>query len=409
MRTIKSLPILLPKDADYNKWAIVACDQFTSQRKYWSDLKEYVGESKSALNLIFPEVYLEDADADSRIETINNTMKEYMNEGIFNEIKDSFILIKRDTKYGYSRLGLVAAVDLEDYCFTHPSNAKIKSTEGVVIERIPPRLKIRENASIELPHIMLLIDDRKKSVIEPLYADKDNLEKVYDFDLNMDGGHLTGYKVDAKKVLDIFDKYEASIQNLYGDDKNEFIFAVGDGNHSLATAQAHWNKIKETLSEEEREDHPARYALVEIENLHDDGIVFEPIHRFIFGADDADFTTYMASKLSGKGSLKMFTSSLEFSIAVDANSAKAIKDIQDAIDEYIKENKNCSVDYIHGMENLESIASENKGVAIVMPKIQKDELFPFVLKHGTLCRKSFSMGEAEEKRYYVEAKKIVKG
>jgi len=406
MKTIKSLPILLPKDADYSKWAVVACDQFTSQRDYWQNLKDYVGEAPSVLNIIFPEVYLEDKGAEERINSINATMDKYLSDGIFKEIKDSFILIKRDTKYGYSRLGLVVAIDLEDYCFTHPSNATIKSTEGVVIERIPPRVKIRKDAPIELPHIMLLIDDRKKSVIEPLYAKKDSLEKLYDFDLNMEGGHIAGYRVDAKEVLDIFDKYESSVQNLYGDKKNEFIFAVGDGNHSLATAQAHWNNIKATLSKEELENHPARYALVEIENLHDEGIVFEPIHRFVFNVDYADFTSYMSDKLSGNGKLSMFTSSLKFEIAVDENSALAISNIQKAIDDYLLDNKKASVDYIHGMENLEKISKENEGVAIIMPKIKKEELFPFVLKNGTLCRKSFSMGEAEEKRYYIEAKKI---
>ncbi|MCQ2409050.1 MAG: DUF1015 domain-containing protein [Clostridia bacterium] len=405
MSTLKSLPILLPKNCDWSKWAVVACDQFTSQRKYWADLKDFVGTDKSALNIIFPEVYLEDSDADERIETINKTMDEYLSSGTFKEIKDSFILVKRDTKYGFSRLGLVAPVDLEDYCFTHPSRAHIKSTEGVVIERIPPRLKIRENAPVELPHIMLLIDDIKKSVIEPLYEKKDSLEKLYDFDLNMGGGHLTGYRVDAKEVLDIFEKYEEEAKTLYGKKDNEFIFAVGDGNHSLATAQAHWNKIKEGLSDEEKENHPARYALCEIENLYDDGIVFEPIHRFIFNAGD-EFVSYLKDTLKGSGTLEMFGNGKEYTLNADDNSAKEIYDIQYAVDEYLKSHKDLSVDYIHGMDNLKEIAKNNKGIAIIMPKIKKDELFPYVLKNGTLCRKSFSMGEAEEKRYYTEAKKI---
>lgn len=406
METIKSLPILLPKDADYSKWAVVACDQFTSQVKYWEALSNYVGKESSVLNIIYPEVYLEEKDPQKRIDNINRTMEKYLKDGVFKEIKDSFVLIKRDTKFDHSRLGLVVAVDLEDYCFTHPSNATIKSTEGVVIERIPPRLKIRENAPIELPHIILLIDDRKKMVIEPLYAKKEKLEKLYDFDLNMNGGHLEGYRVDAKEVIDIFNEYEKSIQNLYGDDKNEFIFAVGDGNHSLATAQAHWNNVKATLTEEEKKNHPARYALCEIENLHDEGIEFEPIHRFVFNVNSEDLFNYMASKLSGTSTLDMFTTYQNFTLNVDENSAKAISDIQAVLDEYVKEHKEASIDYIHGLDNLASIASENKGVAIIMPKIKKDELFPYVLKNGTLCRKSFSMGEAQEKRYYVEGKKI---
>ncbi len=406
MKTIKPTTILLPKEADYNKWAVVACDQFTSQREYWSELEKYVDGAKSTLNLIFPEVYLEDGDAKERIATINATMQAYIDGGVFEEHKDTVVLLKRTTASGVSRLGIIAAVDLEDYCFTHPSNAKIRSTEGVVLDRIPPRLAIRSDASIELPHIMLLIDDRQKSVIEPLYQNKDNFTKLYDFELNMGGGKVEGYKLDAKVVLDAFDKYEASIQTLYGGDTNDFIFAVGDGNHSLATAQAHWNNVKQTLSEEEKQNHPARFALCEIENLHDDGIVFEPIHRFVFGADEADFTTFMSGELAGSGKIDMFTSSLNFTLDVDANSAKAIADVQAGIDKYIALHKECAVDYIHGIEHLEGIASQNKGVAIVMPSIKKDELFSYVLKNGTLCRKSFSMGEAEEKRYYIEAKKI---
>lgn len=404
MKTIKSTDILIPSGCDHEKWSVVACDQFTSERKYWQDLADFVGDAPSTLKLVFPEVYLEDDDKKERIDAINRTMQNYIDNGVFKTLKDSFVLVKRTTASGVSRLGVVLAVDLEDYCFTHPSTAAIKSTEGVVLDRIPPRLKIRENAPVELPHIMLLIDDRKKSVIEKLWAERDENEKLYDFDLNMGGGHLLGYRVDAKKVIDVFACYERSVQNLYGNATNEFIFAVGDGNHSLATAQAHWNKVKEGLTDAQKETHPARFALCEVENLHDDGIVFEPIHRFVFGAGK-DFEDFMKSKLCGEESASAFGSLGEFTLDVDANGAKAIKDIQDAIDEYLGSHKGCSVDYIHGIEHLRAVAAENEGVAIVMPKIKKEELFGYVLKNGTLCRKAFSMGEAEEKRYYFEAKK----
>ncbi len=405
MNTIKAKNILIPKDCDHKKWSVVACDQFTSQRDYWQDLDALVGDSKSTLRLIFPEVYLEDGDGDKRIADINATMQDYLNDGTFEELEDSCVLIKRTTASGVSRLGLMCAIDLEDYCFTHPSHAKIRSTEGVVLDRIPPRLKIREDAPIELPHIMLLIDDRKKSVIEPLYEDRDNLELLYDFDLNMGGGHLTGYRVDANRVIDIFDSYEKSVQNLYGGESNDFIFAVGDGNHSLATAQAHWNNVKATLSEDERLEHPARFALCEIENLHDSGISFEPIHRFVFGVGE-DFISHMNDSLNGESSVRVFSSDGEWNFSVDANSAKAIKQVQDAIDKYISMHEGCSVDYIHGIEHLSGIAKEHNGVAIAMPKIEKADLFDYVLNNGTLCRKAFSMGEAEEKRYYFEAKRI---
>lgn len=405
MKTIKPCDILIPNGCDYAKWSVVACDQFTSQRAYWKTLADFVGDAQSTLKMIFPEVYLDDGNVHERIENINATMQEYLDKGVFKTLKDCCVLIKRETAKGISRLGLVCAVDLEDYCFVHPSHAIIRSTEGVVLDRIPPRLEIRRDAPIELPHIMLLIDDRKKTVIEPLYEKRNTYEKLYDFDLNMNGGHLTGYKISAKEVCDIFDEYEKSVRDLYGKEGNDFIFAVGDGNHSLATAQAHWNSVKEGLSDEQYIDHPARYALCEIENLHDDGIKFEPIHRFVFGAD-GKFAEYMQNALSGNNRVRMFSNESEYTLGVCNNSAQAIKDIQDAIDEYLKTHDECTVDYIHGIEHLQGVSKANKGIAIVMPKIEKKDLFAYVLEHGTLCRKAFSMGEAEEKRYYFEAKRI---
>lgn len=404
MKTIRSCDILVPNNCDHQKWSVVACDQFTSERGYWEKLEDFVGEANSTLKLIFPEAYLEDGDKDERIDNINRTMKEYLDGGVFKTLKDSFIVCKRTTASGISRLGIVLTVDLEDYCFTHPSNAHIRSTEGVVLDRIPPRLKIRQDAPVELPHIMLLIDDRKHSVIEPVWAARKGFEKVYDFDLNMGGGHLEGYRIDSKIVIDAFEKYVDSVQDLYGTGKNDFIFAVGDGNHSLATAQAHWNRIKEGLTDAQKAVHPARFALCEVENLHDDGIVFEPIHRFVFGVGE-DFVRYMQANLSGEKEVKAFDKNGEYVLRVDRIGAKAINDIQNAIDEYLKLHGG-SVDYIHGIEHLKDVASRNDGVAIAMPKIEKDELFDYVLKNGTLCRKAFSMGEAEEKRYYFEAKKI---
>lgn len=403
MKTIRSCDILVPNNCDHQKWSVVACDQFTSERGYWKKLEDFVGGADSTLKLIFPEAYLEDSDKDERINNINRTMKEYLAGGVFKTLKDSFIVCKRTTASGISRLGIVLAVDLEDYCFTHPSNAYIRSTEGVVLDRIPPRLKIRQDAPVELPHIMLLIDDRKHSVIEPIWAAREGLEKVYDFDLNMGGGHLEGYRIDSQIVIDEFEKYVDSVQDLYGTGKNDFIFAVGDGNHSLATAQAHWNRIKEGLTDAEKAVHPARFALCEVENLHD-GIVFEPIHRFVFGVGE-DFIRYMQANLSGEKEVKAFDKNGEYVLKVDRIGAKAIKDIQSAIDEYLKAHGG-TVDYIHGIEHLKDVASRNDGVAIAMPKIEKEELFDYVLKNGTLCRKAFSMGEAEEKRYYFEAKKI---
>ena len=406
MKTLANYPILIPnKGIDMTKWSVVSCDQYTSEPDYWSKLESIVKDAPSTLRLIYPEVYLSEAEPEKRIAAINKTMQSYLDSGVFREIKDSYILIKRDTCLGHSRLGLVAPVDLEDYSFVQPCSSIIRSTEDVVRDRIPPRLKIRRGAPIELPHIILLIDDRKKEILEPLWEKRDSFEKLYDFDLNMNGGHIVGYKVDASIVHAALDKYvENTVKNLYGKESN-FVFAVGDGNHSLATAQAYWNEIKETLTEEERKVHPARYALCEIENLHSDGILFEPIHRFVFNAD-ASFVNYLKDNLTGSAKVRVFSKDGEADICVDGNSAKAIADIQSVIDKYLKENKDCSVDYVHGEESLKWVANANKGVAILMPKLAKEDLFGYVLENGTLCRKSFSMGEADEKRFYLEAKKI---
>ena len=405
MKTVKPFDILVPAVAEPEKFAVVSCDQFTSQRDYWEKLDEFVGDAPSALRLIFPEVYLEDGDYEERIRQINAAMYDYLDKGVFRTLKDSYILVRRQTAYGYTRLGIVAPVDLEDYSYEYPTEAVIRSTEGVVANRIPPRLKIRKDAPVELPHVMLLLDDRDKTVIEPFYKKRDTLEKLYDFELNMNGGHLTGWRIDAAEFDAVLDNYVESIKGLYGKEST-LVFAVGDGNHSLATARAYWKDVKKTLTPEQRENHPARYALVEIENLHCDGIVFEPIHRFVFGVDDSDFVLHMSTALKGKGRLNMFTTNMNYSVAVSDNSVQAIADIQAAIDAYISSHPDASVDYIHGLDNLHAVADTSDGVAVEMPCIAKEELFGYVVEHGNLCRKAFSMGEAEEKRYYFEAKRI---
>ena len=399
MIAIKPVDILLPRNADYTKWSVVACDQFTSQRDYWQQLDALVGDEKSTLRLIYPEVYLGEADGDKRIATIHRTMAQYLAEGAFEEHKNTFVLVKRTTAFGNVRYGLVVGIDLEDYCFTHPSHAQIRSTEDVVVDRIPPRLKIREGAPLELPHIILLLDDAKRIVVEELA--KSNREVLYDFDLNMNGGHITGYKVDADEAIKLFEKY-ASDKLGVGDD---FLFAVGDGNHSLATAQAYWNEIKPTLSEEERKTHPARFALCEMENLYDEGIAFEPIHRFVFGADE-NLITELRNVITGDSAIRAVVNGNETEFKAPSNCAEAISAVQRVLEGFVKANPNCKIDYIHGEDNLAAIGKENRGVAIIMPSLKKDELFSYVAKHGALCKKTFSMGEAQEKRYYVESKRI---
>lgn len=403
---VKAPDILIPKDRDLYKWAVVACDQFNAQPEYWESLKKLTEGSPSALNLIFPEIYLEDKP-EERIKNINKTMKDYLKKDIFDKIEKSFILIERDTYKSKGRIGLVISVDLEAYDYRPFSKAYIKATEATIEDRIPPRLKIRGNADLELPHILLLIDDREKTVLEPLLENKDKYEVVYDSELNMNGGHIKGYRItDTQPVIDAI--YKLLDKNLllekYGVE-TDFLFAAGDGNHSLATAKAHWDKIKVNLSEQERENHPARFALAELENLHDKTLTFEPIHRVVFNGGKK-FIDELKSAISGDRKVEIIFNGKVETISASAASAEAINQIQQFIDGYISRNANVSVEYVHGRNYLEEVCDKRGAVGIVMPCCEKDELFDYVLKNGKLPRKTFSMGHAEEKRYYVEAHKI---
>ncbi|MEG2456432.1 MAG: DUF1015 domain-containing protein [Clostridia bacterium] len=409
MNIVKIPEILLPKKAvDLEKWAVVACDQFTSQPDYWEQLQKFTKGAPSAFNLIFPEVYLNE-DNDKRIESINTCMRKYLNDGIFDTIRDSFILVERDTMYAKCRLGLILAVDLESYDYTPFSNAYIKATEGTIIERIPPRVKIRSNAPLELPHIMLLIDDTACDIIEPIYENRQSLEVLYDTKLNMKGGHIKGYKVSnpneiIKKLYALLDE---KIQKEKYNTVTNFLFAVGDGNHSLATAKAHWDSIKAELSEADKTNHPARFALVEVMNLHSKALVFEPIHRVIFNGGD-QFISDILNYCKGAGKMKLLYNGSEIILPVSENKIEAIKQVQDFIDQYIKCNPSVKVDYVHGIDDLNEVCNAENGIGLVMPTIDKCELFDYIIRKGVLPRKSFSMGEAVEKRYYLEAKKIIK-
>ena len=322
---------------------------------------------------------------------------------ILEDIGESFILVERVTSFGVRRLGLIISIDLEDYDFAKGSHALIRASEATIVERIPPRLQIRKDAAIELPHVLLLFDDKDKTIVEPLYRDREKLEKVYDFELNKEGGHIRGYKVvDTASIIKKFD-------DLFIKNNNGLLFIVGDGNHSLATAKAHWNIVKENLSEEERKTHPARYALVEVNNLYDDGIIFEPIHRILFnvkkdfiplleGCVSGDFKSYIYTKECGRK---------EFFI--DKNAPQDYLKIQTFLDNYLKDNPEVKIDFIHDDEELLKVANENPGsVAVFMPALTKDDLFDYLSKDAVLPRKSFSMGHANEKRYYLEAKKITR-
>ena len=401
-KTVKAPHILLPrKGVDWSKYAVIACDQYTSNLEYWNSLRDEIGDKVSTFNMIYPEAYLENTNNEEYISKINQNIDRYLDNNDLVDIGECFILVERITSYGVRRLGLVLAVDLEDYSFEKGSNALIRASEATIVERIPPRLKIRKDADIELPHILVLFDDPQKDIVEPLYQNRDKLEKVYDFELNKDGGHIRGYKVE--NTGEIIGKF----RELLVKNGNGLLFIVGDGNHSLATAKAHWELIKKDLSKEERENHPARFALVEANNLYDDGIIFEPIHRVMFNVDkdfekelrnrvSGDFVSFTYSKKEGKKELRM-----------PKNAPMAYLQVQTFLDEYLKSHPDTKIDFIHDEEELLAVADKNiNSVALAMPALTKADLFDYLAKDRVLPRKSFSMGHANEKRYYLEAKKI---
>ncbi|MCD7810229.1 MAG: DUF1015 domain-containing protein [Erysipelotrichaceae bacterium] len=406
----RSTNILLPnKNVDKYKWAVVACDQYTSQEDYWIDVANTVKDEPSTLNIIYPEVYLGKDDA--RIQKIQDKMLSYMNDGIIEEsIKDGFVLVERTTESG-TRLGLVGVIDLEAYDFTPGTNAPIRATEGTIAARIPPRLRIRENALLECSHVMVLIDDKRKQLIEPLYDKKESLECIYDMDLMKNGGHLRGYCIDGKKAQEV----NALLVEMEKE-SGGFFLAVGDGNHSLATAKTHWHNVKESLNEEERIDHPARYALVELVNLHSPALFFEPIHRVVFHVDMNDlyqgFVTYLhkqdISYTQGED-IVFIDANYEYHIQLLNEDGRIPLDIlQCYLDKYLQAHKDSSIDYVHGKDAVKELATKDNNCGILLGSINKDTLFPAIAAGGVLPRKTFSMGEAYEKRYYVECRKIQK-
>lgn len=406
MNCIKAVDILLPKKKyDLSLWSVIACDQFTSQPDYWQSVEEITKNAVSTYHIVYPEIYIGQNEQE-RIESINSTMENYLNKRVFRTIDRSFILTERTTREGV-RAGLIIGIDLEDYEFEPDNDALIKATEATVKERIPVRVNIRKNAPLELPHIMLLMDDRTCSVIEPLFENRKKLKKLYDFNLMKDGGNIKGYRV--KKTNEIIEKIYALLDSnvLYEKYKSDkkFLFAVGDGNHSLATAKACWENIKTELSEDEKLNHPARFALVELVNLHSDALKFSPIHRSITGAGEDFLEGLMKFEGSAKGEVLYHGVRMRFK--VPESPSEAIKVIQEYIDAYLEKNQNAKVDYIHGDEYLKEVTLQSGGIGIYMPTLPKDELFDYILKHGILPRKSFSMGEAEDKRYYLESRVIV--
>ena len=384
--------ILLPKGQDMTKWAVVACDQFTSEPEYWQAVEEKVGNAPSTLRLILPEANLKAPNVDEYIEDINAAMRKYMADGVFETLTDSLIYIERQQSDGRIRHGLIGMVDLDAYDFTPGSGALIRATEGTVLDRIPPRARVRRNAPIELPHVMLLIDDPDKTVIEPLTAAASAMEKLYDFDLMQNGGHITGYKLSDKQI----DAVAASLEGLTTDEAMQkkygvsgvapLLFAVGDGNPSL-----------------------------EVVNNHDDALQFEPIHRVLFGVDHKKFMDAFRAAYpnayEGKGDGHtiefVWNGESHFITVPDPKVQLAVGTLQNVIDPYLKANGG-EVDYIHGDDVTRELGGKPGNMGFLLPAMGKEQLFKTVMADGVLPRKTFSMGHAQDKRYYIEARKIVK-
>lgn len=416
MKTFTTADILIPKNENMEKWCVVACDQYTSEPSYWSEVESIVADNPSTLRLTLPEIYLEDDDVSERIKKINETMSNYLDKGIFKTLENSMIYVERTTLDGRVRKGIIGKIDLEDYDYNKGSETMVRATEKTVIERIPPRMKVRENALIELPHIMLLIDDEKKDIIDNLDKVVTKDEMVYDVDLMQKGGHITGYKLKDENVNDILSKLDAlADKNVFEDkygvsDKGVLLFAVGDGNHSLATAKATYNKLKESNASLDVLN-KARYALVEVVNLHSDALEFEPIHRVLFDIDTDDFMRelnkyYDINKTKMGQKIHIITKGIDEDFYIDnPKSNLAVGSIQLFIDEYLENHKG-RVDYIHGDDVTRSLGKKENNIGILLPKMEKNDLFKTVILDGALPRKTFSMGHSYDKRYYLEARKI---
>lgn len=411
--------ILLPKDVDYTKWACIACDQFTSEAEYWKETEKITEGAVTAYDLILPEVYLNDTDVDKRIEKIHANMYGYLDSGVFEEYKDALIYVERMQTDGILRAGVVGAVDLEKYDYRKGSDSQVRATEATVVERIPPRIKVREKAPVELPHIMILIDDDKKSVIEPVAAKKDGMKKLYDFELMQGGGSIAGWLVDDETKAEIFDKLEKladkdAFNAKYGlDGKEPLVYAMGDGNHSLATAKEYYERLKAANPGKDMSNHPARYALAEIVNLHSPALNFEAIHRIVTGIDEEQIFADIISgleltegKTEGEQSFGIVNSGKTKWYTVGKPSSKlTVGSLQNFLDAYCKE-MGAEIDYIHGTEVVERLSEADGAVGFILPDMGKEELFPTVIADGALPRKTFSMGHAKDKRYYIEARKI---
>lgn len=435
--------IMMPKEGtDMKKWSVIACDQYTSQPEYWAETEKIVGIAPSTLKLTLPEVYLESEDEEDRVKAIHETMEQYVNEGLLQELEPGFMLVERSfpNKGGegnkpHNRCGLVVEIDLESYEYKKGAHSLTRPTEMTVEERIPPRLRVRQTATMELPHIMLLIDDPERTVIEPIVEMKEQFTKVYDTDLMQQGGHICGWHIPAGDVTtQIMERIEAladpdAFQKKYQLKKEYPLlnFAVGDGNHSMATAKAAWENIKKDLSVEEIDNHPARYCLCEIVNVQDESLEIEPIHRVVFDVDKTDLFEAAKTFYEERGCACIIEESENGKPFADNDShvfvfcdengqgllkvqkpawGIAVASLQNFLDAYLSSHPNARIDYIHGEDVVYALGQKKGNIGFLLPDICKEDLFKGVIMDGVLPRKTFSMGEANEKRYYMECKAL---
>lgn len=416
--------ILIPdKKVNKKKWPVIACDQYTSNMEYWNKTAKNVGSAASTLHVIVPEVFLKEDDINERIEHVKETMVKYVDDGALVKLPKGVILVERETPFG-TRIGVMLAIDLEQYSTDYQDKPLIRATEQTVADRIPPRMRIRQGAVLESPHVMLMLNDPDDTVLGPLYTNRGNFPKVYDTSLMQGGGHLKGWFIENEETLE---SLTDSLYSLKQKSKDGMLFAVGDGNHTLASAKQVWENFKFEIPESEREDHPLRFALVEVVNLFDHGISMHPIHRVVFGVETPNFLRALIEELNdmGLGAKMMYTrgsSSVGVggqNIYFESKHAKGRIEIENpqhklmaialtkAIDKLMEEKPRVTIDYIHGEEDFEHLTKQHASLGFRMDAILKDELFGLIEEYGVLPRKAFSLGEAQEKRYYFECRLLI--
>ncbi len=384
--------ILLPK-SNFEKWSVIACDQYTSDKKYWNEVESVVGDTPSTFRLILPEIYLNETE--KRVEEINSTMNKYLNSDVFSTEENCMVYIEREITGGAIRKGILGLLDLEDYKYESGSKTLTRATEQTVASRIPPRVKIRKDAPIEFPHVLIFIDDPNDTVMNTVSDKKGTLKELYNFSLMQNGGKIEGYRVEAEDQEEINKRLGLLI-------KEGLLFAVGDGNHSLATAKECYRQNKTELS---------RYALVEIVNIHNPAIEFEPIYRVLFGADKQDLLNYLSdrNKVQNGGeehNFKVIYNGLEEDLTLAATSKLPVGTLQGYLDDYLALNPSVEIDYIHGIDSVLELCKDENTVGFLFDGMQKNELFDAVILDGSLPRKTFSMGHADDKRFYLEGRKI---